>query len=86
MDERAKAVQGGCCQIIMSTLYAALVGAYLWNVENFNDKGNANYCRVDTRTSVADYTKCADAGFNVNSTACMKVYTEDESHMIDIHK
>ena len=51
-NENAKRASSACGTIIMSTMYAALTGAYLWNVENFSDRGQANYCRVNVNASV----------------------------------
>ena len=31
-------------------------------------------------------TACADAGYNVNKTACKAVFTENENLMLDLHK
>ena len=47
----------------MSTLYATLTGVYLWNVENLSEKGQGNYCNINTAASEADFTKCSKAGY-----------------------
>ena len=70
----------------MSTLYATLTGFYMWNVENLSEKGQSNYCIINTAASKADFTNCSNGGYKLNEPSCLIVYKGADNDMLDIHK
>ena len=47
---------GGSC---VSILFCVLSGIYYFNIENFSEKGLGNYCMIDNRSTVDEFTACA---------------------------
>ncbi len=85
-EERTKQVSLGGCTLVMSTLYAALTGVYLWNVENMSERGQGNHCNINSAATEADFTKCSNIGYKINDPSCLNVYKGSEDDMLDIHK
>ena len=66
---------GGCLSCVC-VFFSVLSGIYCFSIENFSARGLGNYCTIDNRSTVKEFTVCAQFGkFNVDSEFCAPVYT-----------
>ena len=83
-NENRKRNGGGLSCV--SILFSVLTGIYCFNLENFNEFGQGNYCRIRDDATETLLRGCAAARFNALLGTCPLVYIGNDNDTTDIHE
>ena len=70
----------------VSLMFSIVSGIYYFNIENHNELGQANYCRIRDDASETDLRGCASVHFNQALGTCPYVYLANENSSTYIHE